>query len=175
MKKTKVKIYNKGTNDLPNYSTELSAGFDIRADLSKINKIEDIVGNSEYFTLTINGKEKVITVLPNGGRVLIPTGLHTAIPDNYELQIRPRSGLALKNGISIANCVGTIDPDFRGEINLIIINTDPKNPFEIRHGDRLAQGVLNKISQVEWEQVYNVDDLGDTDRGQGGFGHTGKK
>lgn len=175
MKKTKVKIYNKGTNDLPNYSTELSAGFDIRADLSRINKIEDIIGNSEYFLLTINDNEKIITVLPNGGRVLIPTGLHTAIPDNYELQIRPRSGLALKNGISIGNTPGTIDSDYRGEIGLIIINTDPKNPFEIRQGDRLAQGVLNKVEQIEWKQVYMIDDLGDTDRGQGGFGHTGKK
>jgi len=83
--------------------------------------------------------------------------------------ISEASRIFFANKICVHNC------DYRGEIGLIIINTDPKNPFEIRHGDRLAQGVLNKVRQTEWEQVYNVDDLGDTDRGQGGFGHTGKK
>jgi dUTP pyrophosphatase len=109
MSKKTVKIFNKGDNDLPNYATELSAGFDIRADLSRIYKIGDIVGDSNYFTLEVkdDGK-KIITLLPHG-RILIPTGLHVAIPEGYELQIRPRSGLALKNGITILNTPGTID------------------------------------------------------------------
>jgi dUTP pyrophosphatase len=175
MKKRKVKVYNKSENDLPRYATKLSAGFDIRADLSRICKVEDLIGNSEYFTLTISeGESKVVTVFPSGGRVLIPTGLHVSLPDGFELQIRPRSGLALKNGVTILNSPGTIDQDFLGEIGLIIINTDSKKSFEIQHGDRLAQGILKKVNQIEWEQVYSIEELGNTTRGEGGFGHTGK-
>jgi dUTP pyrophosphatase len=175
MQKRRVKVYNKSENALPTYATKLSAGFDIRADLSRICKVEDLVGNSEYFTLTIPEKgTKIVTVFPSGGRVLIPTGLHVAIPDGYELEVRPRSGLALKNGITLTNAIGTIDSDFRGEIGLIILNTDPKKSFEIQHGDRLAQGILKKVNRIEWEQVYSIEELGNTTRGEGGFGHTGK-
>jgi dUTP pyrophosphatase len=174
MKKRTVKIFNKGLNDLPTYATEFSAGFDIRADLSRIYKPEDIVGNSEHFTLEITDKEKIISLNSGGGRVLIPTGLYVAIPDNYELQLRARSGTALKNGITLANSIGTLDSDYRSELGLIIINTDPKKPFEIRHGDRLAQGVLKQVEQIEWEEVNSIEELGDTERGQGGFGSTGK-
>ncbi len=176
MKKTTVKVYNKGENDLPNYATELSAGFDIRADLSKIYKPEDLVGNSKYFIVTIpESGPKSVTLFEGGGRVLIPTGLHIAIPDGYELQIRPRSGLALKNGITVMNSPGTIDADYRGEIGLIMVNTDKENQFEIKHGDRLAQGVFKQVEQVIWQQVYSIEDLGDTVRGQGGFSSTGTK
>ena len=176
MQKRRIKIFNKGENDLPNYATELSAGFDIRVDLSRVYKIEDLIGNSEYFTLyTTDSGAKSVTLFPNGGRVLIPTGLYVAIPDGYELEIRPRSGLSLKNGITIANSPGTVDADYRGEIGLIVINTDPKKPFEIKHGERLAQGLLKEVEQIEWEQVYSIEELGDTVRGQGGFNSTGTK
>lgn len=107
MEKVKVKVFNNGENDLPNYSTTLSAGFDFRADFSKIKTIVDLIGNTQ-FTLTNIGDEKIVTLLP-GGRVLIPTNLHIKLPDNYELQVRPRSGLALKNGITVLNSPGTID------------------------------------------------------------------
>lgn len=171
MEKVKVKVFNNGENDLPNYSTSLSAGFDFRADFSKIKTINDLIGNTQ-FTLTNIGDEKIVTLLP-GGRVLIPTNLHIKLPDNYELQVRPRSGLALKNGITIVNSPGTVDPDYTGNVGIILLNTDLHNSFEIRHGDRIAQGVINEVKQVEWDKVNTIEDLGKTDRGQGGFGHTG--
>ena len=171
MKKKVVKIYNKGKNDLPQYKTDLSAGLDIKADLSRVHSYSDIPSNIK---VTYNDAlEKVISVLPHG-RVLIPTGLHVAIPDGYELQIRPRSGIALNNGVTLANAIATIDSDYRGELGLIILNTDPNEVFEIRHGDRLAQGVLKEVEQIIWEEVSSIDELGSTDRGEGGFGHTGK-
>jgi len=174
MKKQVVKVFNKGTNDLPNYSTEFAAGFDIRADLSRINILGDLMGNDSLSLTVKEDGEKIITLFPKGGRVLIPTGLHVSIPDNYELQIRSRSGLALKNGVMVGNGIGTIDSDYRGELGVILINTDPNKLFEIRHGDRIAQGVLNQVEQIDWEKVFKVDDLGETVRGEGGFGHTGK-
>jgi len=175
MKKRIVKVFNKGENDLPNYSTELSAGFDIRADLSRVYKPEDLVGDDKFFNLIIPDKgPKSIILFEGGCRILIPTGLYVAIPDGYELQIRPRSGLALKNGVTIMNSPGTIDADYRGEIGLIIINTDPNKQFEIKHGDRIAQGVLKEVEQIIWEKVDFLNDLGDTVRGEGGFNSTGK-
>ena len=175
MEKRKVKVLNKSDNNLPEYSTEFSAGFDIRSDLSRIHKKEDLKGRLEYVSFEINevGK-KVITLFP-GGRVLIPTGLHVEIPDGYELQIRPRSGLSIKHGIMIVNSPGTIDSDYRGEINIIIYNSDPVFGFDIYDGDRIAQGVLNVVEQIEWVKVKKLEDLSDTERGQGGFGHTGTK
>ena len=171
MEKVQVKIFNNGENDLPNYATSLSAGFDFRADLSEIETIGDLIGNNQ-FTLTINNSGKIITLLP-GGRVLIPTDLHIKLPDNYELQVRPRSGLALKNGITVLNSVGTIDADYTGNVGVILLNTDLNNSFEIKQGDRIAQGIINEIKQVEWVKVDTLEDLGKTDRGGGGFGHTG--
>ena len=172
MQKRAVKIYNKGTNKLPEYKTELSAGFDIRADLSNVYSLNDLKGNTKVTYTNIT--EKTVNVLPHG-RVLIPTGLHVAIPDGYELQIRPRSGSAIDNGITLCNSVGTLDADYRGELKLIILNTDSDETFDIKHGDRLAQGVLKQVEQAEWEEVGSIEELGDTDRGQGGFGHSGKK
>lgn len=175
MKKTKVKVFNKSNNELPDYSTKYSAGFDIRVDLSRVLKKEDLKGRLEYVSFEINEKgSKTITLFPNG-RVLIPTGLHVEIPGGYELQIRPRSGLSIKHGIMIVNSPGTIDSDFRGEINIIVYNSDPIYPFEILDGDRIAQGVLNKIEQINWVSVAHLEDLTDTERGEGGFGHTGTK
>lgn len=143
--KIKVKIVNTSRNPLPAYQTDGSAGMDVRADLEAPIVIEPLC------------------------RRLIPTGLYVAIPQGYELQMRPRSGLALKSGISLVNTPGTIDSDYRGEIGVIIINLS-EEPFTVNPGDRICQMVLNRVPQLEWEEVAQ---LSDTDRGSGGFGHTG--
>jgi dUTP pyrophosphatase len=142
----KVKIVNKSKHALPSYSTPLSAGMDIRANID-----ESIILNP-------------------GERILIPTGLYIALPQGYEAQMRPRSGLALKNGISLVNTPGTIDADYRGEIGVIVINFS-KEPFTINDGDRVAQMIIKKHESVEWNVC---DTLDETNRGEGGFGHTGK-
>jgi dUTP pyrophosphatase len=114
--------------------------------------------------------ESEITLTP-GERKLIPTGLFIALPKGYEAQMRPRSGLALKNGISLVNTPGTIDADYRGEIGIILINHSSEN-FVIHDGDRICQMVINKYESIDWDLC---DDLDTTERGSGGFGHTGKK
>ena len=149
----RVQIVNKSSNPLPIYSTEYSAGMDLRANL----KDEE-------------GNDKVISIVP-GERVLIPTGLYLSIPYGYEGQIRPRSGLAIKYGITVLNTPGTIDADYRGEICVCLINHS-KHSFKLHHGDRIAQIVFAKVDQV---QLIEVDKLDDTERGDGGFGHTGVK
>lgn len=142
-----VSIINRSHHALPSYSTPLSAGMDIRANL-----------------------ESPVTLAP-GGRVLIPTGLYIALPEGYEAQIRPRSGLALKHGITVLNSPGTIDADYRGEIGIILINLSDK-PFVIEDGERIGQMVVAQHSRVEWNAT---DSLDETERGAGGFGHTGVK
>lgn len=149
----KVQIVNKSSNPLPTYSTEYSAGMDLRANL----KDEE-------------GNDKVISIAP-GERVLIPTGLYIQLPYVYEAQIRPRSGLALKYGITVLNTPGTIDADYRGEIGVCLINHG-NDTFDVHHSDRIAQIVFSKVEQV---QLIKVDKLDDTERGIGGFGHTGVK
>jgi dUTP pyrophosphatase len=141
-----IKIVNKSDNPLPGYSTELSAGMDIRAFL----------------------KEEIL--LKPLQRALIPTGLYIQLPEGYEAQIRPRSGLALKHGISILNTPGTIDADYRGEIGVIIVNLS-NDDFVIKSGERICQMVISKHETANWEQVEILDE---TARGAGGFGHTGK-
>ncbi|MDA8233971.1 MAG: dUTP diphosphatase [Clostridia bacterium] len=131
---------------LPKYMTDQAAGMDLYA--AVIQPIE----------------------LKPGGISLIPTGLHIALPEGYEAQIRPRSGLALKHGISLVNTPGTIDADYRGEIGLIMINFGPE-PFVINRGERVAQMVINK---VEHPELIEVEELTETQRNSGGFGHTGK-
>ena len=147
----KVQVVNKSSNPLPKYSTEYSAGMDLRANL------KDEEGNDE-----------VISIAP-GKRVLIPTGLYFSIPYGYEGQIRPRSGLALKYGITVLNTPGTIDADYRGEIKVCLINLS-NDTFDVHHGDRIAQIVFN---QVEKCMFIECCELVDTIRGDGGFGHTG--
>ena len=149
----KVQVVNKSSNPLPKYSTEYSAGMDLRANL------KDEEGNDE-----------VISIAP-GKRVLIPTGLYLSIPYGYEGQIRPRSGLALKYGITVLNTPGTIDADYRGEIKVCLINLS-NDTFDVHHGDRIAQLVLAKVSLIEWNEVESLDE---SDRGQGGLGSTGIK
>ena len=143
---TRVKILNRSKHALPDYSTPLSAGMDLRANIN-----EEII-------------------LRPGERKLIPTGLFIALPIGYEAQIRPRSGLALKSGISLVNTPGTIDADYRGEIGIIMINHSDE-PFIIRDGERICQMVINKYETIEWDQAESLDETG---RGIGGFGHTGE-
>jgi len=147
MQKVQIKIINTSSNQLPEYATAGSSGMDIRANL-----IDPI---------TLKSLE----------RQLIPTGLFVELPMGYEIQIRPRSGLAIKQGITCLNSPGTIDADYRGEIKVILINLS-NEPVTIHHGDRIAQMVLQKVEQAGWMQV---DIINETKRGDGGFGHTGKK
>lgn len=143
----KIKIVNRSHHALPQYATALSAGLDLRANL-----------------------EEDITLQPMERR-LVPTGLSIALPEGYEAQVRPRSGLALKHGITLLNTPGTIDADYRGEIGVIMVNLSD-TPFNIADGDRIAQLVIARYEQAEWETVEALDN---TERGDGGFGHTGKQ
>ena len=142
----KVRIVNRSRNALPLYQTPLSAGMDVRADL-----------------------EQSVTLAPLG-RAMIPTGLYVELPEGYEMQGRPRSGLAAKHGITVLNSPGTIDADYRGEIRIILVNLSGE-AFTIEPGERIAQLVVARHEQVEWEPV---EELGTTERGAGGFGSTGR-
>jgi dUTP pyrophosphatase len=142
-----VKVINTSKNALPEYATKMSAGFDLRANLA------DSV------------------TLKAGDRMLIGTGLFIALPPGYEAQVRPRSGLALKKGITVLNAPGTVDADYRGEVGVILYNAS-KEDFVIEPGERIAQMVIAKYEQIEWQEV---DTLDETERGDGGFGHSGVK
>lgn len=142
-----IKIVNKSNNELPAYSTELSAGMDLRASLTEA------------------------VILKPLERKLIPTGLFVEIPAGFEAQIRPRSGLALKKGITVLNTPGTIDADYRGEIGIILINLSNED-FVIENGERICQMIIAAHETVQWNLV---EKLVETERGEGGFGHTGKK
>ncbi len=139
-----VEIINESNNELPKYETIGSSGMDIRANL-----------------------DRDITLIFNYS-ICIPTGIRVALPDNYELQVRPRSGLAKNNGLTILNSPGTIDSDYRGEICIILHNTS-LSPYTVKHGDRIAQLVLKEQPQLEWKTVSK---LSHTDRNEGGLGHT---
>ncbi len=142
-----VKVINRSKNALPSYSTSLSAGMDVRADLSE--------------PLSLASLE----------RAAIPTGLYFEIPAGYEIQVRPRSGLALKKGVTVLNTPGTVDADYRGELKVILVNLSAE-PFVVEPGERIAQIVLAKHEIIDWE---TVDELGESERGEGGFGSTGVK
>ena len=142
-----VKVINKSNNPLPEYSTPLSAGFDLRANLDNIE------------------------ILKPGERKLVGTGLFIALEPGYEAQVRPRSGLALKKGITVLNAPGTVDADYRGEVGVILYNASNED-FEIVPGERIAQMVIAKYERIDWEQVETLDE---TERGAGGYGHTGVK
>ena len=143
----KIQVINKSKHALPEYATGQSAGMDIRANLD-----EPIV-------------------LKPLQRCLVPTGLYIALPEGFEAQIRPRSGLAIKKGIGVLNSPGTIDADYRGEICIILVNLSSED-FMIEDGERIAQMVVARHEHAEWQEVEVLDE---TDRGAGGFGHTGKK
>lgn len=141
----KIQIINKSKHALPQYATALSAGMDLRANI-----------------------DTPILLKPMQ-RKLVPTGLYIALPEGFEAQIRPRSGLALKKGITLLNTPGTIDADYRGEIGVIVVNLSEED-FIIEDGEKIAQMVIARYEKAEWEEV---EVLGETERGDGGFGHTG--
>ena len=143
----KIKVVNKGHQLLPQYATALSAGMDLRANI-----------------------DAPITLKPLE-RKLVPTGLHIALPAGYEAQVRPRSGLALKKGITVLNTPGTIDADYRGEIGVVLINLS-QDDFIVEDGERIAQMVIARHEQADFELVEVLDE---TERGEGGYGHTGTK
>lgn len=155
---------NNSKNNIPYYAKKGDAGMDLRADFSK--------GVPEKFLInSILVHDEFVLIEPKG-RALIPTNNHVAIPEGYELQIRPRSGLALKHGITVLNTPGTIDSGYRNSIGVILINNDPEIPFKVEQGDRIAQAILNKFETIEWKIVDNLDE---TERGQTGFGDSGLK
>ena len=143
----KIRVINKSHHDLPAYATALSAGLDLRANL-----------------------DSPVELFPMQRRI-IPTGLFIALPEGYEAQVRPRSGLAVKHGITVLNSPGTIDADYRGEVCVILVNLSDET-FVINDGERIAQMVVVRCEQVGWEPVETLDD---TERGEGGFGHSGIK
>lgn len=142
-----IKIVNKSKHPLPEYATALAAGMDLRADLDSP------------------------VVLKPLERTLVPTGIYIQLPEGYEAQIRPRSGLAVKHGIGIVNAPGTIDADYRGEIRVVLVNLSNED-FTIEDGERICQMVIAQHAKVEWVPVNELDE---TERGAGGFGHTGRK
>ena len=146
MKKVEVKVVREEGVELPKYETKGSAGMDVRANIKE--------------PITLESLE----------RTLIPTGLKVAIPEGYEIQVRPRSGLAIKHGITMLNTPGTVDSDYRGELKVIVVNLS-NEAYTIEPNERIGQFVLNKIEQIEF---IEVEELESTERGEGGFGHTGK-
>lgn len=170
-----VKVFNDSQNKLPKYETVDSAGLDVRADLSHIESISDIkiFGPGQIIPANNANAVKMIALEP-GSRALIPTGLYVAIPLGYEIQVRPRSGLALKEGITVLNTPGTVDADYRDNVGVIVINHGIKTIY-IEDGERIGQFILNKVEHINWNEVFSKDDLGSTKRGIGGFGSTGKK
>jgi dUTP pyrophosphatase len=166
-----VEVVNISNNDLPKYETLSSAGQDVRADFSRVSPENPIkvYGDGEII-FKGEGHPKTMLRLEPGSRALIPTGLFTAIPEGYEIQVRPRSGLALKKGLSCANAVGTIDADYRNEIGVILINLGLETAW-IEDGERIAQFILNKVERLIWNQVQKLEE---TSR-KGGFGSTGVK
>lgn len=167
----KVKVINRSANELPHYETPDSVGMDVRAELAGIK--EKFLFNSEVLrekTITVEDTEiPVVTgiCIHPGGRALIPTGIYTAFDRNLEVQVRSRSGLALKNGVFVLNSPGTIEGDYRNEYGIILMNMGNED-FIIRQGDRIAQLVLNSVERIEWEVVNSLDE---TER-KGGFGST---
>ena len=170
-----VKVFNDSQNKLPKYETVDSAGLDVRADLSHIESISDIkiFGPGQIIPVNSANAVKMIALEP-GSRALIPTGLYVAIPSGYEIQVRPRSGLALKEGITVLNTPGTVDADYRDNVGVIVINHGIKTIY-IEDGERIGQFILNKVEHIDWKEVFSKKDLGSTERGVGGFGSTGKK
>jgi dUTP pyrophosphatase len=150
--KVKIALVNKSTNDNPEFATNGASGFDLRADLPK---------------------DKTM-VLDIGEYTMIPTGLYFEIPEGFEIQVRPRSGLAAKHGVTVLNSLGTIDSDYRGEIKIILINHGTK-PFTVENGERIAQGVISGVMGKKMITFDSVEELSDTKRGEGAFGSTGIK
>ena len=154
MFKFPVKFVNKSNNPDPEYATEGSAGFDFRANLTEPLEIPGVKSGNNI--------------------VMVPTGLYFELPPNLELQVRPRSGLAAKHGVTVLNSPGTVDSDYRGEVKVILIN-HKQETFMINQGDRIAQGVIANVTAKQMVNFIKTDQLSDTDRGDNGFGSTGVK
>jgi dUTP pyrophosphatase len=167
----KIQVVKTNPNELPKYETSKSAGMDIRADFSKVSPENPIKawGDSEIIFSGENHSKTLLRLEP-GSRALIPTGIFTAIPVGYEVQLRPRSGLAIKKGLNLINCIGTIDADYRAEWGIPVVNQGLETIW-IEDGERICQAVLNKVEQIEWEEVETLEE---TER-KGGFGSTGTK
>jgi dUTP pyrophosphatase len=159
-----VDIVNKSTNPLPKYAKLGDAGMDLCANLTN-------GFNEDFLFGAALDEERNVLLIFSGGRALIPTGLYTAVPEGHELQVRPRSGLALKQGVTVLNTPGTIDTGYRGEIGVVLINFSD-DVFEVAQGDRIAQAVLNKFETINWNDVA---ELPTSERGEGGYGSTGVK
>lgn len=164
----KVSLINLSPFDAPKYETSGAAGLDLRADFSRVTPENPLVfkAGTGYFDF-----EKRMLRIDPMARVLIPTGLKVALPEGMEMQIRPRSGMALKKGLTCANAPGTVDEDFRGEVCMVAINLNPE-PIWIENSERICQAVFNKYEKIEWNLV---DTLDETERGEGGFNSTGSK
>jgi dUTP pyrophosphatase len=163
----KVDVVNQGINELPRYAKPGDSGMDLRANFSNgLN--EDLMWGCAF------DAEREVLIMFSGGRCIVPTGLYTAFPPGYEIQVRGRSGLAIKNGIQVLNAPGTIDSSYRGELGVILMNSGSE-PFEIVHGDRIAQAILAKVCLVEWNELASLEQLSASDRGKTGFGDSGIK
>lgn len=160
----KIKIVNKSNNETPTYATIGSAGMDLRAYITEETSLKY---QSDWFKNSLVGGIKISPM----SRIMIPTGLYIQLPQGYEAQVRPRSGLAIKNGITVINTPGTIDEDYIGEICVLLVNLS-NEPFTVLSGDRIAQMVINKYEKCDWELV---EELAKTERGEGGFNSTGIK
>ena len=166
-----IAVINKSNNNLPKYETTGSSGVDVRADFSNVSVSNPIkVWGDAEIIFAGDKHEKTLLRLDPGARALIPTGIFTAIPEGYEIQVRPRSGLALKKGLTVLNTPGTVDASYRNEIGIILINHGLETVW-IEDGERIAQFVLAKVDTIEWDVVNFLDE---TDR-TGGFGSTGVK
>lgn len=165
-----VNVVNNSNNPLPKYADAGSSGTDVYADIENIDK-KFLYDGSEILNLYDSGGPIKTLVIPPGGRALIPSGLHVAIPEGYEIQVRDRSGLALKLGVMVTNGIGTIDASYRGDIGIILTNTG-NTLVKIFQGDRISQLVMMKVEKIEWNLVEKLDD---SERGDGAYGHTGLK
>ena len=161
---TKIDVINKSPNNLPVYAKQFDAGMDLRADFTR--GVSDKTMSGAAYDEVAN-----TIILFSGGRCIVPTGIFTAIPPGYEVQVRSRSGLAIKYGVIVLNSPGTIDTGYRNEWGVILMNCG-EEPFIINQGDRIAQAVLSKVEQIEWNEV---EILSDSDRGESGFGNSGVK
>lgn len=175
MNEVNVKVYNVSNNDLPKYETAGSAGLDIRIDLSRVTPTNTIkaFGDAEVIWSGEGHSVPMVRIAPMG-RALLPSGIFTAIPEGYQISFRPRSGMAIKKGLQLANTPSTIDSDYRGEWMIPVINLGLQDIY-IEDGERVCQAVLEPVYRLRWSKVFSKDDLGNTDRGNGGFNSTGSK
>lgn len=167
-----VKVINVSNHKLPKYESKSAAGLDVRVDLSRVTPDKPIkgFGDAEVIWAGEGHNIPMIRLAPRS-RALLPTGLFTAIPEGYQVSLRPRSGMAIKKGLSLVNTPGTVDSDYRGEWMIPVINLGLEDIY-IEDGERICQAILEKVNHIKWEEVESLDE---TERGDGGFGHSGKK